>query len=405
MSWRRWFSLNLIFPAQEIINYGEISCRIQKLTTQVAGNFMMNDGQKSDPGLFDQFLVALQALPAANVEAFRQAGAAINDADTNTDTDPEIALHIMGQTITLLTQTRKTLYPRDARELLWQLDKVGAARRLQGGAQTTVLILLAESISPGAKAALHEAKVGYFERGGSLYIPAPSALVYIEKGPAKPAEKANRQLFAGRGAQVLHVLLAQPLQWFGTIQLAQQALVSPATASKMLAALTQYDWIAVRGQGPSKERRLAEPGALLDAWAKQIAVAAPPKVGRFFVPGIGIDMLIERIAQVCAEINTHYALTHEMAAQRYSPFLTQIFQVRCRILGSVAALEALGARPVSDGANLVLLDSVSEGDFLFCQQDQGICLASPLQTYLDLLRGEGRAKEMAEHLRHDKIGF
>jgi hypothetical protein len=35
----------------------------------------------------------------------------------------------------------------------------------------------------------------------------------------------------------------------------------------------------------------------------------------------------------------------------------------------------------------------------------GIWLANPIQIYLDLLRGEGRAKEMAEHLRQDKIGF
>jgi hypothetical protein len=32
-------------------------------------------------------------------------------------------------------------------------------------------------------------------------------------------------------------------------------------------------------------------------------------------------------------------------------------------------------------------------------------LASPIQVYLDLLRGEGRAKEMADHLRQEQIGF
>ncbi|MEX3960053.1 hypothetical protein [Trinickia sp. EG282A] len=42
---------------------------------------------------------------------------------------------------------------------------------------------------------------------------------------------------------------------------------------------------------------------------------------------------------------------------------------------------------------------------MFRQQDDGVWLASPVQVYLDLLRAEGRAKEMAEHLRKERIGF
>jgi hypothetical protein len=34
-----------------------------------------------------------------------------------------------------------------------------------------------------------------------------------------------------------------------------------------------------------------------------------------------------------------------------------------------------------------------------------VWLASPIQIYLDLLRGEGRSKEMAEHFREERIGF
>jgi len=35
----------------------------------------------------------------------------------------------------------------------------------------------------------------------------------------------------------------------------------------------------------------------------------------------------------------------------------------------------------------------------------GLWLASPIHTYLDLVRAEGRAKELAEHLRRERIGF
>lgn len=39
------------------------------------------------------------------------------------------------------------------------------------------------------------------------------------------------------------------------------------------------------------------------------------------------------------------------------------------------------------------------------EQVRSIWLASPIQVYLDLLGSEGRAKEMAEHLRKERIGF
>jgi len=60
---------------------------------------------------------------------------------------------------------------------------------------------------------------------------------------------------------------------------------------------------------------------------------------------------------------------------------------------------------VSEGANLAVIEAKSAGDLLFRERVGGVWLASPIQVYLDLLRGEGRAKEMAEHLRRERVGF
>ena len=109
--------------------------------------------------------------------------------------------------------------------------------------------------------------------------------------------------------------------------------------------------------------------------------------------------------------NTHhveYAITHEAAGQRYAPFLSRISQVRCRMLTSPAADQAigeLGARVVSEGFNLAVIEATSPGELLFRERVNGAWLASPIQVYLDLLRSEGRAKEMADHLRRERIGF
>lgn len=111
---------------------------------------------------------------------------------------------------------------------------------------------------------------------------------------------------------------------------------------------------------------------------------------------------------MCSSRAVDYAVTHEAAAQRYAPFLQNVSQVRVRLPAgpaTEAALGELGARPVSEDANLVVISTKSPGDLLFRQRVDGVWLASSIQTYLDLVRAEARAKELAEHLRKERIGF
>ena len=147
-------------------------------------------------------------------------------------------------------------------------------------------LLIAESLSPGAKELLRAERIGYYDSGGSLFLPASGAYVYIDKPPPKTLEKSVRSLFSGRRAQVLHALLVNHEEWFGVTEVAEQAQVAPSTASDVLGELERFDWLVSRGQGPSKERHLREPGALLDAWAKQLATQRAPTLRRYFVPGV-----------------------------------------------------------------------------------------------------------------------
>ena len=114
--------------------------------------------------------------------------------------------------------------------------------------------------------------------------------------------------------------------------IANQARVSPATASQVLMELEKFEWVVSRGQGPGKERHLQEPGALLDAWVNQLTVMRPLSMRRYFVPSARVEGLLEKFAEVCAESKAEYAITHEAAGQRYAPFLSTVSQVRCRLL-------------------------------------------------------------------------
>ena len=323
--------------------------------------------------------------------------------------DAQVDLRAGGKAATLLIEMKKDVYPRDVRQVLWQLRE--SARRWPHPTEgrEAVFFLVAQSISPGAKELLRNERVGYYDSGGSLFLPPSSDIyVYVDKPPPKSLSRSIRSVFSGRRAQVLHAVLMRECDWFGVKDIANQARVSPATASQVLTELEKFEWVVSRGQGPGKKRHLQEPGALLDEWVNQQAAMRPLSMRRYFVPSARAEGLVERFAEVCAASQAEYAVTHEAAGQLYAPFLSTVSQVRCRLLGGPAADRALGAldaRLVDQGANLAVIEAKSPGELLYREFVNGIWLASAVQVYLDLMRSEGRAREMATHLRRERIGF
>lgn len=318
--------------------------------------------------------------------------------------DFRVEARFAGRPLTLLVEAKSVVYPRDVRQLLWKLRALAS----QPSPAENVHLIAAASLSTGAKDLLRAEGTSYFDSGGSLYLSAPGAYVYIEKPPPKVEAARMRSLFSGRRAQVVHALLMERDQWVDVKGVAERSQVSPATASEVLSEVEMLDWIEVRGRGPRKERLLRDPRALLDAWARDVAASRPPMLQRYFVPGAKADGLMDRVAGALDGSGVHYAMTYEAAAQRYAPFLTTAGQVRCRVPASdalTATLRELGARPVREGANLAIMEVKTLGELLFRQRVGQAWLASPVHVYLDLLRGEGRSKELAQHVREERIGF
>ena len=354
--------------------------------------------------LLDGFLEALRDLPDVRAKSSR-----VEQPDgPERVQDVQVDLRVGDEAVTLLIEIRKVVYPRDARQILWRFRESARRSPRPGERRRAVLLLVAQSISPGARELLRNERVGYYDSGGSLFLPAGNIYVFVDKPPPKSLSRSIRSVFSGRRAQVLHAILLRNRDWFGVKDIAKQARVSPATASQVLAELEKFEWVVSRGQGPGKERHLQKPGALLDAWVGQLTVLRPLSMRRYFVPSVRAEGLVEKFAEVCAQSKAEYAITHEAAGQRYAPFLSTVAQVRCRLQDGPAAdgvLGALDARVVDHGANLAVIKVRSPGELLFRECVNGIWLAGAVQVYLDLMRSEGRAREMARHLRHHRIGF
>ncbi len=316
----------------------------------------------------------------------------------------DISLQVAEQRFILRVEAKKELYPRDAREVLWR-------HRAAGGGHdnlATLRLIAADSLSPGAKELLKAERVGYYDRGGSLFLPAPGAYIYVDKPAPKSMTKAIRSLFTGRRAQVIHALLLHARERMTGKDLAESAQVSPATVSQVMNGLERLDLLKPNWQGSAKGRQVSEPGRLLDQWAEHVALLEPPSFRRYFLPALRAEQLLNAVTHAFAGHDVQYAVSFEAAAQCYAPFLSNISQVKCRAHTGAAledALAALGARVVDGGANFYVMEAKAAGELLFREQINGACLASPVQVYLDLLRSDGRAKELAKNLRKERIQF
>jgi hypothetical protein len=351
--------------------------------------------------IVESLLSALQALPGAQAALRFLEGPS---TPSGYRPDAEISLDIGGRQYALRVEAKRELFPRDAREVLWRMDRSDSAH----DGLAVLRMIAADSLSPGAKDLLKAEGVGYFDRGGSLYLPAPGAYVYIDKPPPKSIAKAIGSLFTGRRAQVIHALLLHPRESLTGKDLAKRAQASAATVSQVMTELERLEFIAPSEQGAHKGRQLREPGRLLDQWAEYVRALKPPVFHRYFLPSLPAEQILNALARAFALHDVSHAVSFEAAAQAYAPFLSSLSQVKCRAMSGPAlesGLAALNARVVEEGANFSVLETQSVGDLLFREQIDGTWLASPIQVYLDLQRSEGRAKELAQNLRRERIPF
>jgi hypothetical protein len=364
----------------------------------------LEHARRNEKATLDALMAALQTIPHADASLVDEE----HRLSPRHTLDAKIDFALADRHITLLIEVKKAVFPRDIPQILYQLRSIRNAF-VHSPQENVVPLLAAESISTGAREMLREENIGFFDTGGSLFLPAKGAYLYVDRPVPKTLEKSVRSLFTGKRSQVLHALLINRQDWVGVHALADLARVSAGTASETLTALERMDWVSSQGQGPSKERRLTNPSGLLDEWRTQVLTARRPLTRRrYYVPGGDLTAMAHHLAELCDQQNVEYVLTQDFAAQQYAPFLSGISRIACRMVPGIGAgkvIAGLDARAVTEGANLDIIETTSGGEFLFKNQRRDLWVASPVQTYLDLLRSEGRSRNMAEHLRKEVLGI
>lgn len=317
--------------------------------------------------------------------------------------DGLIDVILRGRHVQLAVEVKNEAFPRDVKNLLWQVRNYIVHDN--PGQGEIIPFIAARSISKGARKLLQAEGVGFYDSGGSLFIPSRDLYLLIDR----PAPKRTRRIFSlfeGQKARTIITLFAHRNKWIGVNELADLAEVSPATASETLSELEKRDWVEVEGSGPVKVRRFVDATKLLDEWAIYANEQKPPRLGRYYVPSSGSEEICRKLDNACRTQEMIYAVTGEVAAQQYTPYLTSISQVRCRMGEGMQRERVLGqmdAREVNEGWNFAILETKSQKDVIVGDEDGGVFLAPPLQVYIDLLRGSGRSKDLAAHLREVEL--
>ena len=329
----------------------------------------------------------------------------VTPATDDTAMSEDTIVHCMwaGRSVALVPLTRTNIYPRDTHQILWRMD---ALRANHPGA---IPILVADAISATAKDLLRANRAAYYDAGGSLFVCTEPVYVHVDRPAPRPMARRIQSFFRGSRAQVVHCLLLAPRIWFGATRLAEQAGVSPGTASVVLRHLEQHEWVQTRGRGPTKQRRVAEAGRLLDAWARNNETIRLFSVRDFYVPVVPEPTLALELDRAFETQGADYALTGESAAQRYAPFLSNVTRIHCLVAPQDSRIDTvlrdLDARRVDQGANLSVTRAPFLGAVASRERVEGVWLASPVIVYLDLLRAGGRGREMALHLRRERLGY
>lgn len=332
-------------------------------------------------------------LPMLTVDAIMgQDAPGVHDAGI----DLRVTGRIGDKPLVLALEIKGSGQPRYVRDAAYRLHRY--IRDHDGNA---VPVVVAPYFSPQARETCREERLGYLDLHGNARIAFDT--VYIERevpGRPAPENREIRSLYKPRSARVLRALLASPGKAWRSLELAEQTGVSIGLISQVSRKLRAQDWAAMTDGGLI----LHDPDALLDNWTDHYE---PPRgqEHRCYTPFEG-EALTERLRSLELD-HGRIALACYSAAEWLAPYTRHPSTYLYADTKGFAALEnALALSPAPRGANIVIM--VPEDDGVLADASpvaDGLCATSPVQTYLDLMRGGDRGREGAEHLRRTLLGW
>ena len=266
------------------------------------------------------------------------------------------------------------------------------------------VLIVTPQLSPRILDFCRQHQLSAIDLNGRAYLRAEGLLV---DRPANPDRDFRfhlepRNFFVGKSARIIRTLLTDHDRSWVQSELVNRSKASSGLVSRIIKHLTHQGFVEKTG---TREFRLREPLALLDAWAESDNFARRTKTVRYSVFGGSPVDLAHRLNKLAADNSLTIAFTQWVAGWLRQPYTEpDVVSAYVSQIPADTTLANFGLRPVNDAGKVWLHVPDDEGVFLETQTVKELPLVSDAQIYLDLLKTGLRGPEQATAL-HNWEGF
>ncbi|MGE4164144.1 MAG: type IV toxin-antitoxin system AbiEi family antitoxin [Vicinamibacterales bacterium] len=269
------------------------------------------------------------------------------------------------------------------------------------GLDPTPDVVAARRLSPGARALLSDAGIGWVDESGAADIAVGTIVISRTGRPTAERERTPRWTTSTEAVAEALLCGVRP-----TVSATSDATsLSVGACTNALRTLTTLGFLdAGAARGRDSGRRIRDRRALLDAYAYATAARREPREPALQV-GVTwrtIDAGLETLAATLNDNDIAWALSGAAAADHYAPHLSgysaaDVYVDRHTAAELEAVARACGLRPI-DGGRLTLKPFPTLTT-RHCAVDAGAIRLAPWpRVFVDLLDIGVRGEDAAEHL-------
>jgi hypothetical protein len=316
--------------------------------------------------------------------------------------DALLTLGWQGRTYRFGVETKRLWTPKVIAEAM------AAARENAGKASVYPLILI-PYLSEERVLALEAEGISGIDLCGNGVVVVPNELLVLRTGFPNCFrwEGTIKNVYRKNSSIVARTFLLVPQ--FDSVKEALAEIrrrggdVAAATVSKVCKSL-EADLVLERGRGAdpvARRLRLLQPEKLLDLLADNYV---PPEVSQTFRGKCSLppEVLRERLAKGEVNSGVRVVLTGASSVEAYAVMAREPVQCfYCTDVGKIVTSLAGDVRETPRFANVTFQET--RDDFVYFDRRPDLA-ASPIQAYLELIKGDNREKETADQVRRMILG-
>jgi hypothetical protein len=278
----------------------------------------------------------------------------------------------------------------------WLRDALAAL----ANAGTKPEVLVARRMSPGARSAAADARVGWVDESGAAEIALPGLLISRTGRKDPKICRPPRWTPSVIGTAEALILGTRPT----VAEVERRTGLSAGSATNALAVLTTLGLLqsdAARGRDSARE--VTDRSRLLDAYAEAAITRTPPLSLRVGTSGRDLIDELASLGKGWDAEGVAWAATGAVAASLLGPYLSEVAALDVLVDSPTpATLDSLaersGLRPI-EGGRVLLRPFPTPVTRRLCGTESGLRVAPWPRVYADLRITGVRGEEAAEHLR------